>query len=281
MKIFISHRNIDKEEVKKFLGEISNEYGFEFINHSIIEDSDIIWQRKVTEKIRDSKLVLFFIGSKSKNSVPVNWEFNETVRQKKKYKIIKLSNPELPKYFKKEKGIIENSSTELTQTLLKMELKSNPELLKEQYKIMVLSTEKVTEQRLKVNNLFFTVTTSLLSISALVGKLIGFKNDNTALLSVSIMLFFCLIAFVISFFWEKLIKSYGTLNNGKFRLITEIEHQLETNLFQREWEILQNDVGYKSNSETETNVVKGFRIFIIIIGVIEIVYAINLLCKIY
>lgn len=281
MKIFISHRNIDKEEVKRFLGEISNEYGFEFINHSTIEDSDIIWQRKVTEKIRDSKLVLFFIGSKSKNSVPVNWEFNETVRQEKKYKIIKLSNPELPKYFKKEKGIIENSSTELTQTLLKMELKSNPELLKEQYKIMVLSTEKVTEQRLKVNNLFFTVTTSLLSISALVGKLIGFKNDNTALLSVSIMLFFCLIAFVISFFWEKLIKSYGTLNNGKFRLITEIEHQLETNLFQREWEILQNDVGYKSNSETETNVVKGFRIFIIIIGVIEIVYAINLLCKIY
>jgi hypothetical protein len=281
MKIFISHRNIDKEEVKRFLGEISNEYGFEFINHSTIEDSDIIWQRKVTEKIRDSKLVLFFIGSKSKNSVPVNWEFNETVRQKKKYKIIKLSNPELPKYFKKEKGIIENSSTELTQTLLNMELKSNPELLKEQYKIMVLSTEKVTEQRLKVNNLFFTVTTSLLSISALVGKLIGFKNDNTALLSVSIMLFFCLIAFVISFFWEKLIKSYGTLNNGKFRLITEIENQLETNLFQREWEILQNDVGYKSNSETETNVVKGFRIFIIIIGVIEIVYAINLLCKIY
>jgi hypothetical protein len=29
MKIFISHRNIDKEEVKRFLGEISNEYGFE------------------------------------------------------------------------------------------------------------------------------------------------------------------------------------------------------------------------------------------------------------
>jgi hypothetical protein len=281
MKIFISHRNIDKEEVKRFLEEIPNKYGFEFIDHSTIEDSDIIWQRKVSEKIRESKLVLFFIGSKSKNSVPVNWEFNETVRQKKKYKIIKLSNPELPKYLIKESGIIENSSTELTQTLLNMELKSNPELLKEQYKIMVLSTEKVTEQRLKVNNLFFTVTTSLLSISALVGKLIGFKNDNTALLSVSIMLFFCLIAFVISFFWEKLIKSYGTLNNGKFRLITEIENQLETNLFQREWEILQNDVGYKSNSETETNVVKGFRIFIIIIGVIEIVYAINLLCKIY
>ncbi len=281
MKIFISHRNIDREEVKEFLEEIPKEYGFEFIDHSKIEDSDIIWQREVTEKIQNSELVLFFIGSKSKNSVPVNWEFKETVKQKKKYRIVKLSNPVIPKYLKKEKGIIENSSTELIQNLVNMGLKSNPELLKEQYKIMVLSTEKVTEQRLKVNNLFLTVTTSLLSISALVGKLIGFINENTALLAVSVMLFFSIVAFVISFFWEKLIKSYGTLNNGKFRLINEIEDQLETNLFQREWEILQNDVGYKSNSETETNVVRGFRVFIIIIGIIEIVYIISLLYKIY
>ncbi len=281
MKIFISHRNIDKEEVNKFLEEIPGTYGFEFIDHSTIEDCDNTWQRKVVKKIQDSELVLFFIGSKSKNSVPVNWEFNETVRQNKKYKIVKLKKPELPKYLKKEKGIIENDSVQLIQTLLNMKLTSNPELLLEQYKIMVLSTEKVTEQRLKVNNLFFTVTTSLLSISALVGKLIGFTNDNTALLAISLMIFFSLVALVISFFWQKLIKSYGTLNNGKFRLINEIENQLETNLFQREWEILQNDVGYQSNSETETNVVKGFRIFIIIIGVIQIVYATNLLCKIY
>ena len=44
------------------------------------------------------------------------------------------------------------------------------QLLLEQYKIMVGSTEKVTDQRMRVNNLFFTVTSSILSISLVVGN---------------------------------------------------------------------------------------------------------------
>lgn len=279
MKIFISHRHIDKEAVQELLIEIPKDLGFEYLNHYKIEESDELWKAEVSKKLKTCELVLFFIGAESEKSLPVNWEYNETLKLEKPYKVVHLANPKMPKYLKNEVGIIPNNSLKIISTISSMKLKSDQKLLLEQYKFMVSSTEKVTEQRLKVSNLFFTVTTSLLSISVLVGKIIGFANDKTALLSVGVMLVLAVLAFVISFFWEKLINSYGKLNEGKFKLINEIEAELKTNLFQREWEILQNEVGYESNTKTETRVVKGFRWFIIILGVIEIIYMLNVICK--
>lgn len=279
MKIFISHRHIDKEAVHELLKEIPKDLGFEYLNHYKIEESDELWKDEVAKKLKTCELVLFFIGAESANSIPVNWEYNETLKLGKPYKVVHLANPKMPKYLKDEVGVIPNNSLKIISTITNMKFKSNQTILFEQYKIMVNSTEKVTEQRLKVSNLFFTVTTSLLSISVLVGKIIGFANDNTALLSAGVMLVFAVLAFVISFYWEKLINSYGKLNKGKFKLINEIEDELKTNLFQREWEILQNEVGYESNTKTETRVVKRFRGFIIILGVIEIVYILSILCN--
>lgn len=279
MKIFISHRHIDKEAVHELLKEIPKDLGFEYLNHYKIEESDELWKDEVAKKLKTCELVLFFIGAESANSIPVNWEYNETLKLGKPYKVVHLANPKMPKYLKDEVGVIPNNSLKIISTITNMKFKSNQTILFEQYKIMVNSTEKVTEQRLKVSNLFFTVTTSLLSISVLVGKIIGFANDNTALLSAGVMLVFAVLAFVISFYWEKLINSYGKLNKGKFKLINEIEDELKTNLFQREWEILQNEVGYESNTKTETRVVKRFRGFIFILGVIEIVYILSILCN--
>ncbi|WP_170179818.1 hypothetical protein [Flavivirga rizhaonensis] len=48
MKIFTSHRNVDKEEVEIFLNEIPKPNEFEFINHSTLEATDEIWKNKVT-----------------------------------------------------------------------------------------------------------------------------------------------------------------------------------------------------------------------------------------
>lgn len=39
---------------------------------------------------------------------------------------------------------------------------------------MVSSTEKVTDARMKVNNLFFTITSSILSVAFVLGKTYSF-----------------------------------------------------------------------------------------------------------
>lgn len=272
MKVFISHRTSDIKEVDSIISGIS---GIEFLSHRILESSDDIWKAKVKSKMQEAELVIFFLGKSVNESKPVNWEFDLAKSLNKKCIGTKLNLAEIPKYFQNEL-IINGTSSEIETVLKNQKLRTTDNLLVEQYKIMVSSTEKVTEQRLKVNNLFFTVTTSLLSISALVGKLIGFENKETAMLAVGVMLFFTVVAFVVSFFWQKLVNSYGQLNTGKFSVINEIEDKLNTNLFQREWDILQNDVGYKSNTKTESNIIIWFRVFIIIIGLIEIIYLTNL-----
>lgn len=272
MKVFISHRSKDRKEVDLSLEKIDK---LDFISHRTIESSEEIWKEKVRLKIQQSEAVLFFLGPTINESEPVNWEFDLAKKLKKKCFAIKLSKSQIPPYMKNIK-FIKNEPMEITSTLTNSRLSTSNNLLLDQYKIMISSTEKVTEQRLKVNNLFITVTTTLLSISALVGKLIGFENINTSMLAVGVMLFFSIVAFVISFFWQKLINSYGKLNTGKFTIINEIEDQLKTNLFQREWEVLQKEVGYKSNTNTEVTIIIWFRVFIIAIMLIELSYLINL-----
>lgn len=273
MKIFISHRRIDEKEVDSLLKNIS---GYEFIFHRKLESTDAEWQEEVKLKMEQSNFVLFFLGKTSHESEPINWEYNLAKKLNKNCFIIRLPNCIVPKYVKNE-FIIDCQVDKIKEKLDNQKLLTQDSILVEQYKIMVSSTEKVTERRSGVNNLFFTVTTSLLSIAALVGKLIGFENKHTSMLATGVMLFFTLVAFVITFFWQKLVTSYGKLNKGKFLVISEIEERLNTNLFQREWEILQNkEIGYKSNTKTETSIIWWFRIFIIIIGLIEIIYLINL-----
>lgn len=137
----------------------------------------------------------------------------------------------------------------------------------EQYKMMVSSTEKVTESRMKVNNLFFTITSSILSVGFVLGKTFGFTI--AAMIGMFVL---TVLSFVVSFFWERLIDSYGKLNTGKFKVIDKIEKQLRTNMFEDEWKILTEEIKYEPNTRTETKVITYFRIFIVIVGVFQIIY---------
>jgi hypothetical protein len=43
-------------------------------------------------------------------------------------------------------------------------------------------------------------------------------------------------------------------------------------MFEEEWKILTEEIDYEPNTRTETKVITYFRTFIIIIGVIELIY---------
>jgi hypothetical protein len=89
------------------------------------------------------------------------------------------------------------------------------------------------------------------------------------------------MAFLVTYFWEKLIDSYGKLNTGKFKIIDKIEKQLRTNMFEDEWKVLTTEIKYEPNTKTEVTVIQRFRSFIIITGLVELVYMIYKLVQLF
>lgn len=265
MKIFICSKTTDSSLVNDLKYKIQEKSKQSIAVLQEKEHSEK-WKSVVEEKLQYVDFVVFVLGEKTFDSVPMQWELNEAKKQNKRIIGIKLPNicDETLFYFNGHHVFdnIDNFIVFANDTFL-----SDRQLLLEQYKIMVGSTEKVTEQRLKVNNLFLAITSSILSISVVLGKTLNFSA--VALIG---MLLLTVISFMVSFFWEKLIRSYGKLNTGKFKVIDDIEKKLRTNMFEYEWNILKNEVKYESNTETEAKIVITFRRIILLILCAETVY---------
>jgi hypothetical protein len=277
MKVFICNRTVDASESDTVVSELlsSSKHTIAIIREK--EHSET-WKTIVKSKLQRVDFAIYLLGDKTFDSEPMRWEFEQAKLLNKRIIGIKLSNlsNDSAEYLEGY-PIFENSDD--CFKYLKEIFTEDRQLLVEQYKIMVGSTEKVTEQRLKVNNLFFTVTSSILSISLLLGKALDFST----MASVG-MLALAFLAFIVSFFWEKLINSYGKLNQGKFKVIDTIEKQLRTNMFSYEWSILKDEIKYESNTETEAKIIKNYRWIIVIVGVLEIgylTYKSNAICYIF
>lgn len=276
MKIFICNRTIDESGADIVVNELlsTSKHSIAIIREK--EHSDT-WKDIVKGKLQIVDFSVFLLGDKTFDSEPMRWELEQSKSLNKHIIGIKLpsfSNDSLE--YLEGFPIFENSDD--CFQYLKEIFTEDRQLLIEQYKIMVGSTEKVTEQRLKVNNLFFTVTSSILSISLLLGKALDFST------MASIGMFaLTFLAFIVSFFWEKLINSYGKLNEGKFKVIDTIEKQLRTNMFSYEWGILKDEIKYESNTETEAKIIKNYRWIIVTVGVLEfgyLIYKSNVICHI-
>ena len=216
--------------------------------------------------MNESDFVLFVVGSDTFESEQIIWEYAKAKDLNKRIIGYKLSSATKESILFCQ-GFQVFEKVKNCYAFLQKVFEDDRKLKFEQYKIMVSSTEKVTDSRLKVNNLFLTVSSTIISIGFVLGKTFGFT------IPVIIgMLVLTALALLISYSWEKLIDSYALLNEGKFRVIDKIEKQLRTNMFEDEWKILTQEIKYKPNSETEKNIVQYFRVFIIILGVLELIY---------
>jgi hypothetical protein len=263
MKIFVCNRSIETKESNSVIHELLkfSENSIAILRETKHSEN---WKEKVEAKLKEVDFVIFLLGDKTFESDHIKWEFDKSKQLSKRILAIKLSNFNKNYVEHFQGNQIFNNAVQCLNYLDKV-FKDDQELLLEQYKIMVSSTEKVTEQRLKVNNLFFTITSSILSISFAVGKAFNFSITG-----IIFMFLLALMALLVSFFWEKLINSYGKLNTGKFKVISEIEKRLHTNMFEHEWEILTKEIKYEPNTRTEAVVIQGFRILIYIIISLEI-----------
>lgn len=265
MKIFVCSRTVDADATASVLEElrlVSRD------SIAILRETEhsLNWKGRVETHFKEVDFVIFIIGEDTFISDPMKWEYAKAKSLNKQIVGIKLNSAcENSVLFCQ--GFPVFNKIEDCFKYLEKTYEEDRQLLLEQYKIMVGSTEKVTDQRMRVNNLFFTVTSSILSISLVVGKAFEFS-----IVGAIGMFALALMAFVVTFLWEKLVRSYGKLNTGKFKVIDQIEKRLRTNMFENEWNILQQDVGYKSNTETEAQVVSRFRWFVFFVIIIELIY---------
>jgi len=101
------------------------------------------------------------------------------------------------------------------------------------YKIMVESSESLVSRRQAVNTFFLTINGALLTASGLIVQSSGADRFT----SWGIVILACAGA-VLCLAWRSLIKSFGQLNRGKFRVINTIERHLKAAIYAAEWEAL-------------------------------------------
>jgi len=274
MKLFICSRNLEKDISKRIIDDllIKSKNNIAILQQFDLDDN---WKTLVETKFKESDFVVFLIGEDTFKSQQILWEYAKAKELNKQIVGIKLPTASQDSLlFCQGFQVFDNAEESIEY--LKEVYKNDRALKIEQYKIMVSSTEKVTDARSKVNNLFFTITSTILSISFIIVKNYEFK-----VISIVATIILTMLAFTTTFFWEKLIKSYGKLNTGKFKLVDRLEKELRTNMFEEEWKILTNDIKYQSNTKTETEVIKAFRIFIIALFVLELLYLLYKLNNIY
>jgi len=274
MKVFVCYRSLDQIEGDRLIQNLLSESDNRVAVLTETEHSDN-WKTNVEKKINESDFVIFLVGEKTFKSEQIIWEYAKAKDLNKRIVGIKLNNASEESILFCQGFQVYNDAKQSLNFLTKA-FDYDRQLKLEQYKIMVSSTEKVSEQRLKVNNLFFTITSSILSVGFVLGKTFGFTLIS--LLAVSSL---TLLALLATYFWEKMINSYGQLNKGKFILIDKIEKSLRTNMFEEEWKILTQEIEYEPNTKTETTIVKRFRVFIVIILLIEIAYMLYKLFQLY
>jgi len=143
--------------------------------------------------------------------------------------------------------------------------KGNEKILFEQYKLYVKMADEVSNRRRNDMNKFYVIlTTSLISIL----QIIVSTHEISTGVSVIIIAIFIIFIF-INYVWIINIKSYSTLNSGKFDVINEIENDLPVKGFSIEWDLLQL-YNYNELTKVEKIVPKAI-IYILTIVIILII----------
>lgn len=127
------------------------------------------------------------------------------------------------------------------------------ELLFEQYKLFVNTSEALAQRRQGVNTFFLSVNSLLLAAGGIVardGSSSGFGGPGWLVLIV-----LSLTGTGLCLVWRRLIHSFSQLAAGKFRVILALERRLPAKLFSAEWTALGSGTDptiYKPFTRTES-----------------------------
>jgi len=136
--------------------------------------------------------------------------------------------------------------------------------LLEQYKLYVESAHAVSERRTSANNYLLTVNAFLVTLYGLASPVTPGYAWRFAIPVAGLL---------VSASWFVLVRSYRSLNTGKFTVIHELEQYLPAALFDHEWTVIDRGRGkaYKplTNVEQWIPAVFGALYFLLLLSAIN------------
>ena len=130
----------------------------------------------------------------------------------------------------------------------------------EQYKLLVETSERLVARRQNVNTFFLSVNTFLLSAIGFAVGLVAKKDVQVVFALVGVgAVVFAGVSLCVA--WQRLVKSYAQLNEGKFAVIHLMENHLPAAIFKAEWVALgegKNPDKYRAFTKTERSIPKIF-----------------------
>ena len=130
----------------------------------------------------------------------------------------------------------------------------------EQYKMFVHTSENLVARRQIANRFFFSANALTMSAMGVGMSLIDGDDDKFRLIASGILVL-SVVGVLFCVAWRRLIHSFAQLNEGKFKVIHEIEKILPIALFTAEWYILgegKRPKSYKSSTSTEMQNLTAF-----------------------
>lgn len=262
MNVYVIYKFDDKNEIEERLESIkkavSNVSFFYFK-----PGEQIFWRRKAKEKIKSCDVVAFFDNRADYADVNYNnikWELDLARKHKKRVVIFKkyhdkyapqlydkdfsessiddkkyttYNADEALDYFEKqtswsvEKNIL--NAERPSETPAAPISNEDKQLLLQQYKIMIDTSEKLMERRQSMVSLYITICTALI---AFIGASFAFGN---LLITAAISLLTGIITIILCYNWRSSLGSYELNNEGKFEVINQIEKHLPADMFECEY----------------------------------------------
>ena len=286
MKLFICYKGGDYDRVVQTMNtlrDISPD-----IQISIIRNAKN-WKHLSKSHITKADYVIYLAGHVYSDNI--DWEidtaikYGHKVRCVKLYDDVQLTDSRLFKQdsFDKSKkalkieepitmeqliGLIKGDSAYLNQKLFQSGVEDN-NLLVEQYKILLSTSESLIERRQKL-------TTTYLSIfSVMLPVLSAMLTFEQAFLQLGAF-FVSSICIILCLSWRGTIISYGKSNRAKFAILEEMEKQLPVAMFASEWLVLKRiTTRYKSFTNRETTIPVIFIAIYTIFAIMSLVFFIT------
>ena len=288
MNVFVIHSGKDRDDVEKMLSTIQQS-SHEF-NPLLLKNGGVFWKIDAKRKIKKSQLVIFFVGENSHKSVNIDWEINTAIKFGKPIYTVKLRDDyklntslEVIDPFSGNKELYSKSSDlESIIDLIKKHKSGeyhvfnqsidsiDKNILLEQYKIFLQTSEDLVSRRQNVNNFYISINSALMAAFGLIlalDILSVYKFFTGVLLSI--------VGIILSISWIKLLASYGDLNASKMKIISCIEKQLPASLYDAEWAALSDKLNkrkYVSFTNSEKRVPLLFIIVYICISICGIAF---------
>lgn len=262
MKLFISYKSGDFDAVQKMIDvfrEVSPNIQVSYLRNSKH------WKKLAKKYIAKSDFVIYLAGRVYSENI--DWEINTAIQKNHKVYCVKLSDDivlderlfkvdEFDSSVKNPKVTIYNSLSELISLIrgnsdylhnkLFENNINNDDMLIEQYKVMLSTSESLIERRQKLTTTYLSIFSALLPvISTMLSFTYFYLYFGAALISI--------ICIILCLSWRSTIISYGKSNRAKFAILEEIESKLPATMFSSEWLALKKiTTKYKSFTDRET-----------------------------